>query len=135
VALLPALTMIIGHVAHLGRLLRAGMIEGLNSDLVERARLSGVPEWRLAFRHALPASVIPTINATALFVAHLVSGVVVIEKVFGYPGIGNVLIEAVHNREVAIVQAIAMIAAVGVVTMNLLADLAIVALDPRLRRT
>jgi len=134
IVLLPAMTVIIGHVAHLGRLLRAGMIETLNSDFVERARLSGVPEWRLIFRHALPASVIPTLNAMALFVAHLVSGVVVIEKVFGYPGLGIVLIEAVHNREVAIVQAIAFIAAVAVVTMNLLADLAVIALDPRQRR-
>lgn len=134
VVLLPALTVIIGHVAHLGRLLRAGMIETLNSDFVERARLSGVPEWRLVFRHALPASVIPTLNAMALFVAHLVSGVVVIEKVFGYPGLGILLIEGVHNREVAIVQAIALIAAVAVVAMNLLADLTIIALDPRLRR-
>jgi len=132
VVLMPALTVTIGHVAHLGRLLRAGMIEALNSDFVERARLSGVPEWRLVLRHALPAAIIPTLNAMALFVAHLVSGVVVIEKVFGYPGLGIVLIEAVHNREVAIVQAIALIAAVAVVTMNLLADLAILVLDPRL---
>lgn len=134
VALLPALTVTIGHVAHLGRLLRAGMIEALSSDFVERARLSGVPEWRLVFRHALPAAVTPTLNAMALFVAHLVSGVVIIEKVFGYPGLGSVLIDAVHNREVAIVQAIALIAAIAVVTMNLLADLGIIALDPRLGR-
>lgn len=133
IVLLPALTVIIGHVAHLGRLLRAGMIETLNSDFVERARLSGVSEWRVVLRHALPASVIPTLNALALFVAHLVSGVVVIEKVFGYPGLGIILIEAVHNREIAIIQAIAFVAAVAVVAMNLLADLAIIALDPRLR--
>jgi peptide/nickel transport system permease protein len=109
------------------------MIETLNSDFVERARLSGVSEWRVVLRHALPASVIPTLNAMALFVAHLVSGVVVIEKVFGYPGLGIILIEAVYNREIAIIQAIALVAAVAVVAMNLLADLAIIALDPRLR--
>ena len=76
VSLLPAITVIIGHVAHLSRLLRVGFAETMNSDFVERARLSGVPEHRIVFRHVLPASVIPTLNATALYVA-------------GVPGLGN----------------------------------------------
>ena len=133
VSLLPAVTVIIGHVAHLSRLLRAGFIETMNSDFVERARLSGVPEHRIVFRHVLPASVIPTLNATALYVAGVLSGLIVVEKVFGYPGLGIELIEAVDTREVHVVQAIAFLGAVLVVFMNLLADFAIIALDPRVR--
>jgi peptide/nickel transport system permease protein len=133
VSLLPAITVIIGHVAHLSRLLRAGFIETMNSDFVERARLSGVPEFRIVLRHVFPASVIPTLNAMALYVAGVLSGLIVVEKVFGYPGLGIELIEAVDTREVHVVQAIAFLGAVLVVFMNLLADFAIIALDPRVR--
>jgi len=133
VSLLPAITVIICHVAHLSRLLRAGFIETMNSDFVERARLSGVPERRIVFRHVLPASVIPTLNAMALYVAGVLSGLIVVEKVFGYPGLGIELIEAVDTREVHVVQAIAFIGAALVIVMNLIADFAIIALDPRVR--
>lgn len=130
---LPVVTVVLGSVAHLLRLVRGGFLEALNSDYVERARLTGVPEWRLLFRHALPASVIPALSYTALYVAGLLQGIVVVEKVFGYPGLGLVLIDAVQAREVAIVQAIALLSAVTVVVFNLLADLAIALLDPRVR--
>lgn len=133
VSLLPAVTVIIGHVAHLSRLLRAGFIEAMNSDYVERARLSGIPEGRIVLRHVLPASVIPTLNAMALYVAGVLSGLIVVEKVFGYPGLGIELIKAVDTREVHVVQAIAFLGALLVVLMNLLADFAIIALDPRVR--
>jgi peptide/nickel transport system permease protein len=133
VSLLPMITVIIGHVAHLSRLLRAGFIETMNSDFVERARLSGVPERNIVLRHVLPASVIPTLNAMALYVAGVLSGLIVVEKVFGYPGLGIELIEAVDTREVHVVQAIAFLGAALVVVMNLLADFAIIALDPRVR--
>jgi peptide/nickel transport system permease protein len=133
VSLLPAISVIIGHVAHLSRLLRAGFIETMNSDFVERARLSGIPENRIVFRHVLPASMIPMLNATALYIAGLLSGLIVVEKVFGYPGLGIELIEAVDTREVHVVQAIAFLGAILVVVMNLLADLSIIVLDPRVR--
>ena len=133
VSLMPAVTVIIGHVAHLSRLLRAGFIEAMNCEFVERARLSGVPEKRIVFRHALPASVIPSLNSVALFIAGLLNGLIVIEKVFGYPGLGLQLIEAVDKREVHVVQAITFLGAVLVIGMNLLADLSIIILDPRVR--
>jgi len=133
VSLLPAATVIIGHVAHLSRLLRAGFIEAMNGEFIERARLSGVPEKRIIFRHALPASVIPAGNSMALFIAGLLNGLIVIEKVFGYPGLGLQLIEAVDKREVHVVQAITFLGAVLVIGMNLLADLSIIILDPRVR--
>lgn len=133
VSILPAVTVIIGHVAHLSRLLRAGFIEAMNCEFIERARLSGVPEKRIVFRHALPASVIPSLNSVALFIAGLLNGLIVIEKVFGYPGLGLQLIEAVDKREVHVVQAITFLGAVLVIGMNLLADLSIIVLDPRVR--
>jgi peptide/nickel transport system permease protein len=132
---LPILTVVIGSIAHLVRLVRAGFIEALNSDYVERARLAGTSEWQLVARHALPASVIPALNSAALYVAGLLSGIIVVEKVFAYPGLGLVLIQAVEKREVAVVQAISLVAAVIVVGMNLLADAAVMALDPRARRS
>jgi peptide/nickel transport system permease protein len=84
-------------------------------------------------RHALPASVIPALNSAALYVAGLLSGIIVVEKVFAYPGLGLVLIQAVEKREVAVVQAISLVAALIVIGMNLLADAAVMALDPRTR--
>lgn len=131
---LPILTVVIGSIAHLVRLVRAGFIETLNSDYVERARLAGTSELQLVLRHALPASVIPALNSAALYVAGLLSGIIVVEKVFAYPGLGLVLIQAVEKREVAVVQAISLVAAVVVIGMNLLADAAVMALDPRARR-
>jgi peptide/nickel transport system permease protein len=77
--------------------------------------------------------VIPALNSAALYVAGLLSGIVVVEKVFGYPGLGMILLQAVDKREVPIVQAISLLAALAVVSMNLLADLAVAALDPRAR--
>lgn len=133
VSLLPAITIVIGHVAHLSRLLRAGFIEAMNSEFVERARLSGIGERRIVFRHALQASVIPALNSVALFIAGVLNGLIVIEKVFGYPGLGLELIDAVDKREVPLVQAITFLAAVLVIVMNLAADLAIIVLDPRVR--
>lgn len=132
-AFLPVLTVVIGSIAHLVRLVRAGFIEALNSDYVERARLAGASDLTLVLRHALPASVIPALNSAALYVAGLLSGIIVVEKVFAYPGLGLVLINAVEKREVAVVQAISLIAAVIVISMNLIADAAVMALDPRAR--
>lgn len=130
---LPVATIVIGSVAYLGRLLRVGMIEALASDSVERLRLTGVPEWRVVFRHALPAAIIPALTAMALYAAALVSGIVVVELVFSIPGLGQELVRAVVRREVHVVQAIAMASALMVVSFNLMADLTILALDPRTR--
>lgn len=134
VSVLPVATIVFGSIAHLVQLIRTGLIESLASDYVERARFTGLSELRLILRHALPASVIPALNSAALYVAGLLGGLVVVEKVFGYPGLGMVLLQAVDKREVAVVQAVSLLAALAVVTMNLLADLAIIALDPRARR-
>jgi peptide/nickel transport system permease protein len=127
-------TTIIGSIAYLGRILRVGLIEVMASDFVERLHLSGIPRWRILWLHALPAAMIPGLSAAALYAAALVSGVVVVELVFAYPGIGAELVRAVTRREVHVVQAIALAAAICVVLFNLVADLSIAALDPRTRR-
>lgn len=131
---LAVITTIIGSIAYLGRILRVGLIEVMASDFVERLYLSGMPRWRILLVHALPAAIIPGLSAAALYAASLVSGIVVVEMVFSYPGIGAELVRAVTRREVHVVQAIALAAAVCVVSFNLLADLGIAALDPRTRR-
>lgn len=132
-AILPVLALCVHGVAYQFRLLRAGMIEALNSDYVERARLAGVPNWRISIRHALPSALIPMLNGTASFVAGLLSGSVVVEAVFKFPGAGGELLRALAQREIPTIQAIAFVAALAVVVANLIADLAILALDPRVR--
>ena len=134
VSILPVAALIVSGVAYQFRLLRAGMVEALDSEFVERARLSGVPEWRLVIVHALPIALIPMLNGTAQFVAGIISGTVVIEAVFRFPGIGLELIRSIAQREVPTVQAIAFMAAFAVIVANLLADIAVLALDPRVRR-
>jgi len=131
---LPVATIVIGSVAYLARILRVGMVEALRSDFVERLRLTGVSNFRIVILHALPAAVVPSLTAVALYAAALVSGIVVVELVFSYPGIGQELVRSVTRREVYVVQAIALFAAGTVVLFNLIADLAILALDPRTRR-
>lgn len=131
---LPVATIVIGSVAYLGRVLRVGMIEALASDAIERLRLTGVPAWRIVFRHALPAALVPCLSAMALYAAALVSGIVVVELVFSIPGLGQELVRGVVRREVHVVQAIALGSALVVVCLNLAADLAIYALDPRTRQ-
>jgi peptide/nickel transport system permease protein len=126
-------TVVIGSVAYLTRILRAGMIEALVSDAVERLRLAGMPQARIVFVHALPVAILPALTAAALYAAALVSGIVVVELLFAYPGIGQEMVRAVTMRETPVIQAIAILAAVVVVTANLAADLSMLALDPRRR--
>jgi peptide/nickel transport system permease protein len=126
-------TVLIGSIAYLARILRVGMVDALASDFVERLRLTGIPEWRIVLLHALPAAVLPALTAMALYAAALVSGIVVVELVFAYPGLGQELVRGVTRREVHVVQAIALCSAVIVVVLNFLADMAILWLDPRTR--
>lgn len=133
-AALPVAALCVSSAAYQFRLLRAGMIEALDADYIERAALAGVPRWRLSLLHALPSALIPMLNGTASFVAGVLSGTVVIETVFKYPGAGVELLRALSQRDIPTIQAIAFLAALAVVVCNLAADLAALALDPRIRR-
>lgn len=130
---LPVLTLTAVMVAHILRLVRTSMIDVMISDYVQMARLKGVPAWRIVFRHALPNAMLPTINIVALTIAWLLGGVVIIESVFNYPGIGTLMINAISDRDLALVQAIALILAAVYVFVNMIADLLTLLLNPRLR--
>ncbi|MDE0208566.1 MAG: ABC transporter permease, partial [Boseongicola sp.] len=100
---------------------------------VQMAILKGVPYWRIVFRHALPNALLPAINVVALTIAWLLGGVVVIEVVFNYPGLGRMMIDAISDRDLPVVQAIALIVATVYVGVNLTADIMTMVLNPRLR--
>ncbi|MGB1252462.1 MAG: ABC transporter permease [Candidatus Promineifilaceae bacterium] len=130
---LPILTLTIVMVAHILRLVRTSMIDVMISDYVNMARLKGVPAWRIVFYHALPNAMLPTINIVALTIAWLLGGVVIIESVFNFPGIGTLMINGIFDRDLFLVQGIAIILATIYVLVNLAADIATLLLNPRLR--
>ncbi len=130
---LPALTLAIVMAVYAARMLRDNLIEVLNSDYVRMAELKGLSAGRVLLRHALPNAVVPTLNVTALNLAYLVGGVVVVEKVFSYPGFGGLLVDALQLRDLPLIEATIMIAASVYIVANLVADLAAILLNPRLR--
>jgi peptide/nickel transport system permease protein len=130
---LPTLTLVLVVVPYTARIMRASMVEVLESDYVEMARLKGMPERKVVWRHAVPNAIAPTIQVTALNLAYLAGGIVVVEVVFGYAGIGSALVDAVHNRDVPVVQALAMLIAAVYIVLNVLADVASILVSPRLR--
>lgn len=131
---LPALTLTLVVTAHMMRMTRASIINLLASPYIEMARLKGVPPRRVILRHALPNAVAPIINVIALNLAYLITGVVVVEVVFAYPGLGQLMVDSVSKRDVTVVQAAALIFAVAYVLLNLLADVLSTLSNPRLRR-
>lgn len=131
---LPVLVLSAVLNAHIMRMMRASVIDVMASDYVQMARLKGVPEREIIRRHVVPNAMIPALNVIALTIAWLLAGVVVVEKVFNYPGLGTLMIQAIYDRDLPLVQAIALIFSVIYVGVNLLADLAALMIDPRLRR-
>jgi peptide/nickel transport system permease protein len=113
--------------------MRASMIEVLESDYVEMARLKGLSERTVLYRHALPNAIGPVFQVAAISLAYLAGGIVVIEYVFNYPGIGSELVDAVVNHDIPVVQALAILIAGLYVLLNLLADVATILVTPRLR--
>ena len=130
---LPALTMVLVVVAHMMRMTRASIINLLASPYVEMARLKGVPAWKVIVKHTLPNAWAPVINVVALNLAYLVTGVVLVEVVFVYPGIGQLLVDAVTKRDFPVVQACCLIFAATFILLNLAADVGSILTNPRLR--
>lgn len=130
---LPIITLTFIMVAHILRLVRTNMIDVMLSDYVQMARLKGMPAMKVVFQHALPNAMLPSINVIALTMAWLLGGVAVIETVFNYPGIGKLLVNAIGDRDLALVQGIAIILASIYIVLNLIADLLALVLNPRLR--
>jgi peptide/nickel transport system permease protein len=130
---LPAITLTAVVVAHMMRMTRAAVINVLASPFVEMAELKGVPRGAIIFRHALPNALSPIINVVVLNLAYLVVGVIVVEVVFVYPGMGQLMVDGVAKRDVPLVQACGLIFAVTYVGLNLLADILSILANPRLR--
>ena len=130
---LPALTMVLVVVAHMMRMTRAAIINLLASPYIEMARLKGVPAWKVIVKHALPNSWAPIINVVALNLAYLITGVVLVEVVFVYPGIGQLLVDSVTKRDFPVVQACCLIFAATFILLNLAADVGAILTNPRLR--
>ena len=131
--ILPMVVLALVMTAHILRLVRSSVIEVMAGDYVQMATLKGVPYWQIVFKHALPNALLPAINVVALTIAWLLGGVVVIEVVFNYPGLGRMMIDAISDRDLPIVQAIALIIATVYVGVNLFADILTLILNPRLR--
>ena len=130
---LPAVTLAIVMAVYAVRMLRDNLIEVLGSDYIRMAELKGVPNRRVVWRHALPNALVPTLNVTALNLAYLIGGVVVVERVFSYPGFGSLLVDALQLRDLPLIEATIMIAAAVYIAANLLADIGAILLNPRLR--
>jgi len=129
---LPALTLTLVVTAHMMRMTRAAIINLMASPYIEMARLKGLSPLRIVLRHALPNALAPIINVIALNLAYLITGVVVVEVVFVYPGLGQLMVDAVSNRDIAVVQAVALIFAAAYVALNLIADVLSTITNPRL---
>jgi peptide/nickel transport system permease protein len=130
---LPVIPLGVGGAAILARFTRSAMLEVLNQPYIRTAMAKGVP-WRAVVRlHALPNAAIPTVTIVGFMVGSLLAGAVVVESVFSWPGVGRLLVVAVSNRDLAVVQCILLLVAATMVTANLVVDLLYGVLDPRLR--
>ena len=131
-AFLPALTLTLVVTAHMMRMTRAAIINLLASPYIEMARLKGMKPMRVIIKHALPNALAPIITVVALNLAYLITGVVVVEVVFVYPGLGQLMVDSVSKRDIPVVQAVALIFAAAYVLLNLLADVLSTLSNPRL---
>ncbi len=132
-AVLPVLTLGIGGAAVLARFTRSAMLEVLGQPYIRTASAKGVPWRKVVGDHALPNAAIPTVTIVGFMVGTLIAGAVVVESVFSWPGVGRLLVVAVANRDLAVVQCILLLIAGTMVTSNLIVDFLYGYLDPRLR--
>ena len=130
--ILPALTLTLVIVAHMMRMTRAAIINLLASPYIEQARLKGISSTQVILRHALPNAWAPIATGIAFNLAYLVVGVVVVEVVFVYPGVGQLMVDAVRTRDIPVVQACAVIFAGTYIILNLIADIIGIITNPRL---
>ncbi len=131
--ILPVATLVIVIVPYIQRMTRAAMIEALESDYVEMARLKGVPRWRIVALHALPNATAPVIQVIGLNFLYLAGGVVVVEYVFAFPGVGQGLVYAVDDRDIPVIQFIVVVLAAFYVLVNIVTDVIAVLATPRHR--
>ena len=133
ILVLPVAALLLASLAQTIRMVRAGVIEALRADYIEMARLNGIEERRVVTRHALRNALAPSIQVLALNAQWLVGGVVIVETVFDYPGIGQLLVQAVAVRDIPLVEALSVLIAAVYIALNILADFLVVLLVPKLR--
>ena len=131
---LPMVTLVLVVVAHMMRQTRASVLNIMASPYIEMAFLKGLPKWRVVVRHALPNALAPIITVIALNLAYLITGVVIVEAVFVYPGLGQLMTDAVSKHDVPVVQACGLIFAAAFIGLNMLADMFAILSNPRLRK-
>jgi len=130
---LPVATIMLHPIGVLTQVVRGAMLETLNAGYVQNARARGYSWWRLAFRHALRNAALPIITVAGDRAGGMVNGAVIVSAVFAWPGIGQVLVAAVYNRDFAVIQAGVFVVGIAVILLNVLVDLVYVAADPRIR--
>ena len=134
VMLMPAFVLGTALAATLMRHTRSAMLSVMSSDYVRTARAKGLVERKVILKHAFRNALTPIVTLTALLFGELIAGAVLTEQIFTIPGFGKLVVDAVFNRDYAVVQGIVLVTAVGFIFMNLLADVAYVLLNPRLRK-
>lgn len=131
--ILPTLTLVLGMLAHIARHTRSSLIEVLDSDYLRTAKSKGMSQHLIILRHALPNALLPTISVIALYAGWLLSGVVFVETVFAYPGLGRLMLQAISSRDIPLLQAITLVMATAYTLANLAADLLYMWLNPQIR--
>lgn len=131
---MPVMVLGVGVIAQLGRMIRAAIIAELDRPYVEMARLKGVSQRRLIFRHVLPNAVGPIVNAMALSLSYLFGGAIIVETIFSYPGLASLMVNAVTSRDMPLLQACAMIFCATYLLLVLIADTVAILANPRLRQ-
>ncbi len=130
---LPVMTLVFVVVAHMMRMTRASVLNIMASPYIEMAFLKGIPKWGVVVRHAFPNALAPIINVIAINLAYLITGVVVVEAVFVYPGLGQLMVDAVSKHDVPVVQACGLLFAAAFILLNMTADILAILSNPRLR--
>lgn len=130
---LPTMALVLAMLAHMTRMTRASMLDALEQPYVQAARIRGLPLRSVIMRHALRNALLPTVGIVALNVGYLMGGIVVVEVVFAYPGMGRLLVDAINHRDVPVIQMASLVTATVYAVANLVADLIYAYLDPRIR--
>jgi peptide/nickel transport system permease protein len=131
--ILPGFTLGWFLVAGIMRLLRSSMLDVLDSEFVKLARIKGVPGWVVVWKHALKNAIMPVLTFAAIYLAILITGAILVETVFAWPGLGQLIYQGIVYRDFPVIQAVVLLTAVIVVSINLIVDIAYAYLDPRIR--
>jgi oligopeptide transport system permease protein len=131
--LLPVITLAAVYIAYIARLTRSGMVETLRQDYIRTARAKGLSEWRVVLVHALRGGILPVVSFSGPAIAFLITGTVVVERIFSIPGLGGYFIDAANNRDHFLILGLTAFGAISLMLANLLVDMAYAWLDPRIR--